>query len=57
MTNKYNIGEPVCVYGWVHAVRDDNNDKLVYNITVKDENSVTIRYMTDIPEEYITTVF
>lgn len=57
MTNKYNVGEPVCVYGWVHAVRDSNDGTLLYNVTVKDAEGKTIRYITDVPEEHITTVF
>jgi len=57
MTNNYNVGEPVCVYGWVNSIRDSGNGTLVYNIVVKDVNGDDIRFITDITEDNMTTVF
>ena len=56
MENKYNVGEPVCVYGWINAIRAYDG-KLVYNVTIKDENGWMVGEMLNVAEDLITTVF
>lgn len=55
MENKFDIGEPVCVYGWISSI-EDADGKLVYGVVVKDNDGQTAS-ISGVAEELITTVF
>lgn len=56
MENKYNVGEPVCVYAWINSISDEEG-KLVYGITIKDINGEKSALVFGLSEDLITTVF
>lgn len=56
MENKYNVGEPVCVYGCISAIADDGEGGLEYTVVMKNSDGRSIDRVS-VPEDLITTVF
>ena len=57
MENKYNVGEPVCVYGWVRVIAGDDTGGLTYDVTIRSADGEVIDIAMGVPEDLITTVF
>ena len=57
MVNKYNVGEPVCVYGWVRVIAGDGVGGLTYDVTIKSADGEVIDIIMGVPEDQLTTVF
>lgn len=56
MDTKYNVGEPVALYAWVHRIVA-TEDGLLYDLHIKDGDGKYIQTVYGVTEEDFTTVF
>ena len=56
MDAKYNVGEPVAVYGWVKRI-ETTIEGVTYDIEVRDINGKPQGTIYGVTDEELTTVF